>query len=98
MTHRHRFQVRVPIHWSNHSSICGTKFDHCLCENWFSQIMEFAQQMSQCETQIECRIAPVDYFVVKKNQPVVVNQDVLWAEIAMHERQLPETRVMHQLR
>ena len=46
------------------------------------------QQMREKEPQVECRVARVGTFEVKQNEPLLMHQDVLGAEIAQHQRAL----------
>src|SRR4051812_40060964 len=48
--------------------------------------MGFAQQVGEREAEVESGITKMDYFVVEQDQPVVMNQHILWAVVAMDER------------
>src|SRR5262245_33216343 len=49
--------------------------------------MGFAQQVGEREAEVEGRIAKVNDFVIEQDEALVVDQNVLRAVIAVHERQ-----------
>ena len=49
------------------------------------QVMSLAEQVGECEADVEGGVAEVDDFVVQEDQPVVVDEDVLGAVVAMDE-------------
>ena len=59
-------------------------------------MQSLAQQVREREPQIERRVAEMDYFVVKKHQTILMNQNVLRAEVAMHQRQLAPAAFLDQ--
>src|SRR4029077_1350582 len=47
--------------------------------------MRFAEKVRQSKTQVKSWIPEMNHFVVEQDQFAVVNESVLWAEIAVHQ-------------
>ena len=59
-------------------------------------MVRLAEQMGHAKAEVETGIAEVDDFVVEQNQPVLVHQHILRAEVAVDNRVLPGVGVVDQ--
>ena len=60
------------------------------------QVVRLAEQVGHAEAEVESGIAEVDHLVVEQDQPAVVDQHVLGAEVAMDDRVLARIGVVDQ--
>lgn len=60
-------------------------------------VVSLAQQMGERKSEVERRVAEVNYFMIEEHQLVPVDEDVLRAVIAVHERQAAPPRVFDEV-
>ena len=61
------------------------------------EVASFADEVREREADVERRIAPVDHLMVEQDEPPVVHEHVLRAEIAVDQRQPAGARVAYEL-
>ena len=80
-----RARKRRPLHVRGTSARTGSPPPRS--DSVRRQVMRLAQQMRQREAEVERGVAEVDHLVVEQHQPAVVDEDVLRAVVAVHERE-----------
>ena len=81
-----RLQVRAPMLVSNYARIASPKLNCGLDKSGAiaGQMIRLSDKMRHRETDIEGRIAEMDYFVVEQYQPADVYQHVFRTVITMN--------------
>src|SRR6266481_6691047 len=92
------FQSGAPGQLANQLEVCLPIMESRINqdETAFWRMVCFAQEMRETETDIECRLAEMGNFVVKQDQFILINQNVLRTEIPVNECFLPAERVGNQ--